>query len=62
MSNTVEATYSFKNLNRNEFITLLYNRYGEKLYTYAIRTWALDEDAAWDLIYKTFYKVLDSNQ
>lgn len=60
MSKAVEETYKLKELNRNEFITVLYNRYGKKLYTYAIRTWALDEDATWDLIYKTLYKVIDS--
>ena len=60
MSSLIEETYKLKSLNRNEFITVIYNRYGKKLYTYAIRTWNLDEDAAWDLIYKTLYKVIDS--
>jgi RNA polymerase sigma factor (sigma-70 family) len=56
----LEETYNLKGLNRNEFITTIYNRYGKKLYTYAIRTWSMDEDATWDLIYKTLYKVIDS--
>ena len=60
MSSPAEETYKLKGLTRNEFITVIYNRYGKKLYTYAIRTWNLDEDAAWDLIYKTLYKVIDS--
>ena len=60
MSSPLEETYKLKTLSRNEFITVIYNRYGKKLYTYAIRTWNLDEDAAWDLIYKTLYKVIDS--
>lgn len=60
VASPIEETYKLKGLKRNEFITVVYNRYGKKLYTYAIRTWNLDEDAAWDLIYKTLYKVLDS--
>jgi RNA polymerase sigma factor (sigma-70 family) len=57
-----EATYNIKDLDRNGLITVIYNRYGKKLYSYAIHTWNLDEDATWDLIYKTIYKVLDSYQ
>lgn len=60
MSKPVEETYKLKSLSRNEFITVLYNRYGKKLYSYAIRTWNVNEDEAWDLIYKTLYKVIDS--
>jgi RNA polymerase sigma factor (sigma-70 family) len=55
-----EETYNIKSSDRNELITVIYNRYGKKLYTYAIRSWNLDEDASWDLIYKTIYKVLES--
>lgn len=60
MNNTFKETYKLKELNRNEFITVIYNRYGKKLYSYGIRSWQLDEDAAWELIYKTLYKVIDS--
>ncbi|MBS1634345.1 MAG: RNA polymerase sigma factor [Bacteroidetes bacterium] len=40
-------------------ITLLYNRYGRKFYGYAVSKWQLGEDEAWDLVYKTLYKVLE---
>jgi RNA polymerase sigma factor (sigma-70 family) len=40
-------------------ITLLYNSYGKKLYGFAIRRWNLDEDEAWELVYKTLYKVME---
>lgn len=53
-------TYTLKELSRNELITEVYNRYGRKLYTYAVRTWNTGDDAAWDLVYKTIYKVIDS--
>lgn len=60
MNNASEKTYQLKGLSRNELITIIYNRYGKKLYSYALRSWNMDEDAAWDLIYKTLYKVIDS--
>lgn len=60
MSSVFKETYNLKELDRNGFITIIYNRYGKKLYSYAIHTWKLDEDAAWDLIYKTIYKVFES--
>lgn len=40
-------------------ITLLYNSYGKKLYGFAITRWNLDEDEAWELVYKTLYKVME---
>lgn len=46
----------------NDFLTEIYNRYGKKLYSYAIRTWKVSEDEAWSLIYKTLYKVIESHQ
>ena len=39
-------------------IAILYNQYGKKLYGYAIVKWKLNEDDAWELVYKTFYKVI----
>jgi RNA polymerase sigma factor (sigma-70 family) len=40
-------------------IALLYERYGKKLYGFAIHKWRVSEDDAWDLVYKTLYKILD---
>ena len=40
-------------------ITLLYNSYGKKLYGFAVGRWNLDEDEAWELVYKTLYKVME---
>lgn len=39
---------------------LLYERYGTRLYNYAVLTWKVSEDEAWELVYKTLYKVLDT--
>lgn len=46
-----------KNKN-SDSITLLYNHYGKKLYGYGVTKWNLSEDEAWELIYKTLYKVI----
>ena len=47
-------------MDKDSFITVIYNRYGKKLYAYAITHWNVTEDVAWDLIYKTLYKVFNS--
>jgi RNA polymerase sigma factor (sigma-70 family) len=60
VSSDFEKTYQLKEGDRNSFITVVYNRYGKKLYSYAVHSWKLDEDAAWDLTYKTIYKVIDT--
>jgi RNA polymerase sigma factor (sigma-70 family) len=46
-----------KNKNK-ETITFLYERYGKKLYGFAKVKWKVSEDDAWELVYKTLYKVL----
>ncbi len=51
-----------KHLSKNDLIAELYNRYGKKLCNYALNSWHLKEDDAWDLTYKTLYKVLESFQ
>ena len=40
-------------------ITLLYNRYGKKLYAYAVYKWKLDEDEAWEIVYQVLYKIIE---
>lgn len=42
-----------------ETVALLYERYGKKLYGYAITKWKLSEDDSWDLVYKTLYKAMN---
>ncbi len=60
MNTTEQHTYQLQHLSKKDFIAELYNRYGKKLYSYAITNWKVNEDDAWDLIYKTLYKVLGS--
>lgn len=45
----------------SDFLTEIYNRYGKKLYSYALKTWKINEDDAWNLIYKTLYKVIETH-
>src|SRR5258708_6647451 len=40
-------------------VTLLYNRYGKKLYGFAVSKWNLTEDEAWEIVYQTLYKIMD---
>lgn len=42
-----------------EAVAQLYNRYGKKLCSYAVYKWNIDTDEAWELVYKTIYRVLD---
>jgi len=44
---------------KEESVKLVYEQYAQKLLTYATRTWNLEKDTAWDLIYKTIYKVVE---
>lgn len=60
MNESIKETYTLDELTVNEFTAELYNRYGKKLYSYAVYSWKLDEDTAWDLVYKTLYKVIDT--
>jgi RNA polymerase sigma factor (sigma-70 family) len=42
-------------------VAWIYTAYGKKLYGYAVSKWNLDEDSAWELVYKTLYKVVEVN-
>lgn len=42
----------------SDAISLLYDRYGKKLYGYAVAKWKVSEDDSWELVYKTLYKVI----
>lgn len=37
-----------------------YEKYGKKLYGYAVSVWNMDEDASWDLVYKSLYRAADT--
>jgi len=47
--------------NNNKSKSGVYKSYGKKLYGYAITKWNVSEDEAWELIYKTIDKVVDTS-
>ena len=52
-------TYILLRKDRDKGIEILYEKYGTKLYGYGLKSWNLDEDTAWELVYQTLYKVLE---
>ena len=54
-----KTTYQLFAENRDKGLRQAYERYGRKLYGYAVGVWHCDEDAAWDLVYKTLYRSAD---
>lgn len=51
-------TYVLIRHSRESGVELLYERYGKKLYSYALTSWKVDEDTAWELVYETLYKMV----
>lgn len=56
------TTYERLGENSTSGLKMLYERYGRKLYGYAVHRWSLSEDAAWDLVYKTLYRILETHK
>ncbi|HXC06127.1 MAG TPA: sigma-70 family RNA polymerase sigma factor [Bacteroidia bacterium] len=54
-----EHTYHLLRHNRDQGIKKAYELYAPKLFAYATRKWKTPEDDAWDLVYKSIYKVAD---
>ncbi len=44
---------------RKKQLQLLFEQYGNQLYSYASRQWKIEPDVAWDLVYDSIYKVID---
>lgn len=59
---TQPTTYSLIRKSDASAVTVLYERYGKKLAGYAIRKWNTNEDDAWDLVYKTLYRVMETSK
>lgn len=61
MNPPLQEIHTWRASGRNALIALTYNRYGKKLYAYSITRWNVTEDVAWELIYKTIYRVADTH-
>lgn len=57
MSN--QTTYQLLLSDREKGLKQAYEKYGKKLYGYAISVWNCDQDSSWDLVYKTLYRAAD---
>ena len=55
----MEKVTGLKKLNQNDFIALIYKDYGRKLFSYSINTWKVSDDIAWDLVYKTIWRMAE---
>lgn len=54
-----KTTYELLLSDRTKGLQQAYELYGKKLYGYAIKVWGIDEDASWDLVYKSLYRVAE---
>ena len=61
MKKTTE-TYRMAESKPDRFIALIYERYGRKLFSYGMHSWKLDEDASWELVYKTVFRVAEKTK
>jgi len=49
---------NFRNLSDQKIAESLYKTYGKKLVYYTLKSWQLDEDDAWDILYETLYSFI----
>jgi RNA polymerase sigma factor (sigma-70 family) len=60
MQNAQEKpTYEILRTQREAAVEVIYERYGKKLYSYAINSWHLDEDTTWEIVYETLFKTIE---
>ncbi len=52
-------TYVLLRQERASAVEVIYERYGKSLFCYAVVSWRLDDDAAWEIVYETLYKVIE---
>ncbi|MEM7035954.1 MAG: sigma-70 family RNA polymerase sigma factor [Bacteroidota bacterium] len=51
-------TYTLLREQREKAVEVIYDRYGKKLFSYAVSSWNMDEDTSWELVYETLYKAI----
>lgn len=59
-SSDQDTTYAVLQQNRDKGLQALYERYGKRLHSYALVSWQLSEDEAWELVYETLLKTASS--
>lgn len=53
-------TYELLSGRSEASVKLIYERFGKKLFVFARHKWKMNEDDAWDVVYKTLYRVIDT--
>lgn len=53
----LKETLPLSGLKGEKFLEAAYLRYGKILYTYGLRRWKVNEDVAWEVVYKTIYRL-----
>jgi len=43
----------------NTEISKVFESYGHKLHRYAVHTWGIEQDKAWDIVYKSLYRAVE---
>lgn len=51
--------YNDKKKNARELLGELFTTFGSRLFGYAKKRWTLEDDAIWDLVYKTLFKLIE---
>jgi RNA polymerase sigma factor (sigma-70 family) len=51
----IRMDFDFSGMSDREIAQDLFELYGKKLYHYAAKTWSMDEDEAWDVLYDSIY-------
>lgn len=59
MEKLSQLLFRKKAKSKKDFLEELYKQYGARLCSYGMHSWKLTEDEAWDLTYKTLYRILD---
>lgn len=62
MKSKPESTYRPVDEKEKKLLKELYERYGKRLYAYAIKSWKLNEDEAWEMVYKTLYRIVETHK
>ena len=57
--NSSELTYTLLRSDKKRGLEMMFDKYSKKLLAYSSHQWKMEEDASWDLIYKTMYRVAD---
>ena len=58
MNEMEETCYNLRFRDYSDAIEILYNRFADNLYSYAIVSWKLTEDESWELVYDTLSQVI----